>query len=294
VSIDATEGFAIPNVVLDQGGNAIAAWSNDLHPGAMARRRIAGVWQETSRLSADGRSPATPELAIDPSGNAVAAWSDPTAGVIGAAGFDATAPELRAVEVPASGAAGRAIAFKASPFDVWSATSPASWDFGDGTAGAGNAVTHVYTEVGQRTVGVSTTDMLGNSTAATHPILVSPSVLGLRVSPYAFRTSKPGRVSLRLAAASSLRFVVERVRSGRRAGAGCVAQTPRNRRRAICTRHVRAGSFALSRPSGTHRFKLPTRFAGHRLPRGRYRLSASPSAAGLTGTPSRSGFRVTG
>jgi hypothetical protein len=292
-SIDATEGQVIPNVVLDERGDAIAAWSNAGHPGAIARRRVSGVWQEPSRLSADGRSPATPELAVDPSGNAVAAWSDPTAGVIGAAGFDATAPELRAVAVPAAGAAGRAVAFAASPFDVWSA-SPAAWTFGDGATAAGNAVTHIYTEVGPRTVGVATTDALGNAAAATRAILIRPSVLGLRVSPYAFRTSRPGRVSMRLAAASSVRFVVERVRLGRRAGGGCVAPTAGNRRRAICNRYVRAGAFVRSRPSGTHRFKLPTRFAGRRLPRGRYRLSATPSAAGLSGGPSRNGFRVTG
>lgn len=294
VSIGPTVDTDIPNVVLDERGDAIAAWSNAGHPDAMVRRRIASEWQETIRVSAVGRSSSSPELAVDPNGNAVAAWSDPTAGVISAAGFDATAPELRAVAVPGSAAAGRAVSFSASPFDVWSAPSPASWTFGDGATAVGNAVTHSYADVGLRTVSVTTTDLLGNAAAATRPILIGPSVLGLRVSPYAFTTSRPGRVSLRLPSASSVRFLVERAQSGRRVGGRCVAPRASTRRRAACTRYVRTGSFTRSRPSGTHGFELPTRFAGRRLRQGRYRLSATPRAGGLRGAPSRSGFQVTG
>ena len=292
-SIDSTAGQVIANVVLDERGDAIAAWSNAGPPGAMARRRVAGEWQATTRISAEGRSPGTPELAVDSAGNAVAAWSDPIAGVVGAAGFDGTGPELRAVAVPASAAAGRAVSFSVSPFDVWSAT-PASWAFGDGATAAGNAVRHTYTAVGSHTVGIGTTDALGNPATATRMIVVAPSVLGLGVMPYAFRAVRPGRVRMRLAAASSVRFAVQRVRTGRRVGGRCAVPTVSNRRRAICKRYVRVGSFVRSRKAGAHRFRLPSRFAGRRLPRGRYRLSATPSAAGLTGRSSRSGFRVTG
>jgi hypothetical protein len=292
-TLDATGGTVVANVAVDAGGDAIATWSNANHPGAMARRRIAGAWQETTRLSADGRSPSTPELAVDPSGNAVAAWSDATAGVVSAAGLDATPPELRAVAVPAAVGAGRRVAFSVSPFDVWSATTPAAWTFGDGATATGNAVRHTYTEVGPRTVAVTTTDALGNATTATRAIVVAPSVLGLQVAPYAFRASRPGRVSMGLVVASRVRFVVERVRIGRRVTGRCVAPTAGNRRHAICNRYVRAGSFTRSRPKGRHRLKLPTRLAGRRLTPGRYRLSATPRASGLTGKPSRSGFRVT-
>lgn len=293
VSIDATAGASIPNVVVDRRGDAIAAWANDARPGAMVRRRVAGAWQETIRLSTDGRSPATPELALDPNGNALAAWSDAVAGVVTAAGFDGAAPELRAVTVPATAGAGRAVSFSASPFDVWSAPSAASWSFGDGATAIGNRVAHAYANLGRRTVDVTTTDALGNATTTTNAIVVNPSVLGLRVTPYAFRRSRPGSIGFRLAVASSVRFDAERAGVGRRVGGRCVSPTAANRRRAVCTRYARAGSFTRSRPAGRSRFKVPVRIAGRRLKAGRYRMSATPSAASLAGAPSRTGFRVT-
>lgn len=289
-------GAFVPSLVVDARGDAVAAWTDTTgpRPSIVAARRVGTDWQPPVRLTADERSAAGPELAVDPSGNAVAAWADSTAGVITAAGFDATPPEFRAVSVPASGAAGRPLAFSATPFDVWSAPLATAWGFGDGTTATGNAVSHTYNVVGRRTVGVTTTDLVGNTIGGTKAILIRPSVLGLRVSPNAFRRKRPGALSFRLAAASTVRFVIERVRNGRRAGMRCIAATRRNRRRAACTRYVRAGTFSRSRRSGSTRFKVPTRVSGRRLAAGRYRLSGTPRAAGLSGKPSRTGFRITG
>ncbi len=288
-------GASSPALVVDAHGDATAAWTDATgpRPSIMVGRRAGGSWQPPIRLTADERSPAEPDVAVDPAGNAVAAWSDTTAGIISAAGFDATPPELRAVGVPASGAAGRSVSFSATPFDTWSATLATTWTFGDGAAATGNLVAHTYKVVGTRTVGVSTKDLVGNSTATTRTILIRPSVLDLRVTPNAFRRKRPGAVGFRLAAAARVRFVLERVRVGRRVGSRCVAATPTNRRRAACTRYVRVGSFSRSRPSGRTRFRLPASVA-RRLAAGRYRLSATPRVAGLSGKPSRAGLRITG
>jgi hypothetical protein len=286
----------LPALILDARGDATAAWTDATgpRPSIMTARRVGADWQPPVRLTADERSAAEPDLAVDPQGNGVAVWSESTSGVISAAGFDATAPEFRGLTVPASGAAGRPLAFSATPFDTWSAPLATSWRFGDGASATGNAVSHTYNVVGRQTLAVTTTDLVGNTVGGTKSILIKPSVLGLRVSPNAFRRRRPGTLSFRLAAASTVRFGVERVRIGRTVGKRCVTATRANRARARCTRYVRVGSFSRSRRSGSTRLKMPTRIAGRLLAAGRYRLSAVPRAAGLTGNASRSGFRITG
>jgi hypothetical protein len=56
---------------------------------------------------------------------------------------------------------------------------------------------------------------------------------------------------------------------------------------------ISVGAFSLTRRAGRHRVRLPARVAGRVLRAGRYRLKATPTAARLTGAPSRTGFRVT-
>jgi hypothetical protein len=286
----------LPSLVVDARGNALAAWSEATAPNSsiVTARRDGGEWQPPVRLTGFEQSAFEPDVAADPSGNAVVAWDDSSDGAIGAAGYDATPPEFRALTVPSSGVAGMPLTFSATPFDIWSAPLATAWSFGDGTTATATAVTHTYTVAGKRTVIVATRDLVGNSVGGTKAILIRPSVLGLRVSPNAFRRKRPGALSFRLAAPSTVRFGVERVRIGRRVGKRCVTATRANRRRAACTRYVRAGSFTRSRPRGGTRFKLPTSIGGRRLAVGRYRLSGTPRAAGLSGKPSRTGFRITG
>ena len=258
----------------------------------LVSRRVGAAWEAPVLVSAPGRAAAQPRLAVDPLGNAVALWADRTAGGIGAAGFDASSPELRSLAIPATGAIGRRIAFTVSPFDVWSPLGPTRWAFGDGAAGTGASVSHTFLRLGPHKVDVAVTDALGNPAGATRSIVIRPSVLGLRVTPSRFRAARRGSVGFRLPAASRVRFVVQRVRAGRRVGRRCVAPTPGNRRRAVCNRYVRAGAFSLTRRSGRQRVRFPARVGGSVLRAGRYRLKATPTAAGLTGGPSRTGFRV--
>jgi hypothetical protein len=286
----------LPSLVVDARGDALAAWSDATapHSSIVAARRDGGAWQSPVRLTGNEQSAFEPDVAADPNGNAVVAWSDSSDGAIGVAGYDATPPEFRALTVPSSGAAGRPLSFSATLFDVWSTPLVTAWSFGDGATANGTAVSHTYTAVGARTVIVATRDLVGNAVGGTKGILIRPSVLALRVSPNTFRRKRPATLSFRLAAPSTVRFGVERARIGRKVGKRCVAATRANRRRATCTRYVRVGSFSRSRRSGSPRFKVPTRVAGHLLAAGRYRLSAVPRAAGLTGKASRTGFHVTG
>jgi PKD repeat protein len=63
-----------------------------------------------------------------------------------------------------------------------------TWDFGDGTTGAGQVVTHLYTEAGVYTATVTATNSMGSVTATTQvTIFVSPHVVHYIFVPVAFR-----------------------------------------------------------------------------------------------------------
>lgn len=106
------------------------------------------------------------------------------------------------------------------------------------------------------------------------------------------------RVSYRSDMRASVRFTVQRVRSGRRRGTGrdarCVAPTRRNRTARRCTRYVPVtGSFTRTARSGGNRFVFTGRLGGRRLARGPYRLLAMPTANGASGRSLARGFRIT-
>jgi PKD repeat protein len=61
----------------------------------------------------------------------------------------------------------------ASGTDTWSPVA-ISWDFGDGAKAAGAAVSHVYATLGTKTVTVTATDAVGNSSSQTRSISVTP------------------------------------------------------------------------------------------------------------------------
>jgi hypothetical protein len=52
------------------------------------------------------------------------------------------------------------------------------------------------------------------------------------------------------------------------------------------------GSFTRTRPAGADRFTFTGRLTGRPLTPGRYRLVATPTANGHTGTASRASFRI--
>jgi len=129
---------------------------------------------------------------------------------------------------------------------------------------------------------------------------------GLRVNPSAFRAARSGgsvksatvrtgtRVSYSLNIAGRVRFTVERRSSGRSVSGRCVTPTKANRKRAACTRYVRVtGSFTRTRAAGADRFTFTGRIGGRTLKPGSYRLVATPSASGRTGTAKRVSFRIT-
>lgn len=141
----------------------------------------------------------------------------------------------------------------------------------------------------------------GGGTTASAPPVISALKLSRRsflaatkgASAVAART-KPGTiVSYKLSTAATVRFTVQRLRKGRRSGRRCVKATAKNRRAKSCTRVIAVrGSFSRRRTAGADRFRFTGRMAGKRLAVGRYRLTVTPRAGGISGKPARATFTI--
>jgi hypothetical protein len=130
-----------------------------------------------------------------------------------------------------------------------------------------------------------------------------PVLTALKLTPTAFAPALTGpsiarragtRVSYALSEAATTSFVVQRATAGVRHGRSCV-RAPRHTRHARrCTRFVPVrGSFTRKGGAGRNSFHFTGRVGGRKLPRGSYRLQATPrAAAGNVGRRVTSQFRI--
>jgi hypothetical protein len=132
------------------------------------------------------------------------------------------------------------------------------------------------------------------------------AVSALTVSPRSFHAARRGssvvaaktkagtKVSFVLDQAATVKFTVARSQTGRKASGGrCVAVTSRNRKSRKCTRLVAArGSFSRSGVPGANGFGFTGRIGAKTLKPGKYRLIATPTAAGQTGAPVSAAFSI--
>lgn len=125
-----------------------------------------GRWGSPVALSAPDDLWAA-EIAADPQGYVTALWVGTTA--VRSRVFDAVAPLLDNVTVPTSGVVGQPVEMSVNPFDVWSSVTT-GWDFGDGGSGSGATVSHCYSTPGEHTVTIAGTDLAANATSATRTI----------------------------------------------------------------------------------------------------------------------------
>jgi hypothetical protein len=318
-----------PQVAMDQAGDAVVAWENVGGANRIVQAAVhsaAGAFSPPADLSAADVSAFSPRVAMDQEGDAVAVFarSSSTNDFVRAVGYDAAAPQLRGLTVPATGVVGSPVSFSLSPLDVWSPLADTSWTFGDGTAATGTAPAHTYTAPGTYTVGVSAADTLANRATVTRSISIAPppspsgsagsdaprkrqavALTGLRLTPSAFRAASSGpsvkaaaartgaRVSYMLNVAATVRATVQRATRGRRVGKRCRKASRANRTRKSCMRFVHVpGSFVRTRAAGADRFTFTGRIAGTALSPGRYRLLLAPTADARTGVTKRASFRI--
>jgi hypothetical protein len=313
----------LPRVTVDGRGDAIAVWERpkgtDLIVQAATRTAADAAWQIPLDLSAAGHSAFTPQVAVDGQGDAIAVWarSDGMNNIVQAAGHDGAGPLLQELSVPATGTAGAPVSFSVSPLDAWSALGVTSWSFGDGATATGAMLTHTFATPGTFTADVTATDALGNATSASRTITITPAaapprppvataaVAGLRLSRAAFRAARSGppikaasahtgtRVSYTLNVAARVRFTIQRARRGRRVNGRCITPTRANRKHSACIRFAAVrGSLSRNRLAGNDRFTFTGRLPGRALRPGHYRLTATPTASGHTGSRTSASFTI--
>jgi hypothetical protein len=186
------------DVAIDDGTVVFVAHDSGTNTDELlASRRSGGGWSAPALVdgAAAGTNLAGPDLATDAAGNALASWTA-TDGLgvksVAAAAFQASAPQLSAVSVPANGTTGAQLAFSAGASSTFAAIAQTSWDFGDGTPPVGGAaVTHAFAKAGTYTVTVTTTDSAGNATQATRQVTVATVPGTTPPSPRAPPTSPP-------------------------------------------------------------------------------------------------------
>jgi chitodextrinase len=181
----ASTSSSVPFVTGNRRGDAFVTWNGTMGEGVFAVRRAAGGEfgsVDTVALGTQGSAMPTINLnlrqvAVDDQGNGAAAWLKETnpGGVfqysIEAGFYDAAAPSLDAVSVPASGAPGSPIGMAATASDRLS-TPTIAWSFGDGATASGPAVSHAYGAPGAYSVTITATDGAGNVTSTSRSVVV--------------------------------------------------------------------------------------------------------------------------
>jgi len=158
-----------PAVAVGGTATSIVGWTQNLITPQAAVRPAGGAYAPAVSLPT-GFTFTTTDVAADGAGNGLAAYTDgigPGTQVV-VTGYDAVAPVIDAVNVPAAGIAGTPVAMSVDAFDEWGWT--AIWDFGDGATATGASVSHVY-EPGDHAVTVTVTDPAGQ-TATAGPVTV--------------------------------------------------------------------------------------------------------------------------
>jgi len=183
----AAPGTTYPAVAAGADGDAIVAWQGFDDRAVHAARLPSGAtaFEPAVAVASAAGAPAGsdlffigPQLGLDDQGNATAVWAadDVRAAAhhyrVQGAGFDAAAPALTAVTVPATATAGTPAAMSAAASDRWGPVT-LRWAFGDGATATGGAVAHAFGASGPFDVGVTATDAAGNVTGAVRRVTVS-------------------------------------------------------------------------------------------------------------------------
>ena len=241
-------------------------------------------------------------------------------------GFDNAGPQLRSLNVPASGQTGQQLGFSARAVDVWSNVASTNWSFGDGGSALGNDVQHAFASPGTYGAKVTATDSLGNATtsSARNVAVSAPPVPRAPLAPgdtelpivgevsMLRRTFAVGRASTPVAArrkakkpkkGSAFRFsssepasvsiLVQRQVKGRKSKKKCVKATKRNRRAKSCKRYVKAGELSRRAARGPNTVPFSGRIGKKALKPGSYRATlVATDEAGNKSLPARISFKI--
>jgi PKD repeat protein len=169
----ATTGTTEPALAVSPAGRATAVWQAGGSVFAATRPSGGAFLPSSPVLISSAAQPGFVEAAVAmaSSGDAVSAWPA-SANRVAIAVDDVTPPSVSAAG-PANAEVGAPVPLTATASDTWSPPVALSWDFGDGGAATGGAVSHVYATPGVRTATVTATDAAGNSASVAIPITVT-------------------------------------------------------------------------------------------------------------------------
>jgi Tol biopolymer transport system component len=185
---------------------------------------------------------------------------------------------------------GDSVSMSMAPSGDCVAFTSASTNLGDGFASADYPAVHLRVLRGECAKPPPVPDTGGGSSPPppdTAP--AGPSVLTkLSVKPKRFRTKGPKKgatIRFTLSAASRVTLRFFRLRTGHRKGKRCLVKVRRGKR---CTIAKRVGLQHVAGKQGANRRRFAGKLGGNALPRGRYRLTATPAK----GKPKRTTFTV--
>ncbi len=304
-------------VTFDGHGDALAVWDGEDGAVQSAFKPVGGAWQAPVDIGYGGG----PQVAVDGQGDAIAAWTSEDG--VQAAGYVATGPALNDISIPSEGTVDQPLTFSVSPFDVWSVLGETSWSFGDGAAASGTSVTHTYTAAGTYEVTLHSADTLGNVTSTSGKVTIAPSstaapsgsepTFGSPTS--GSPTSEPpviGTVSqsasvghergksragttfaLSLNEQATVGFSFLRHVSGRMVGSECLATTPRDAGRQVCSGTVLTGALSFAGHRGMNKVGFQGLVSRSKLRPGRYTLMiTATNAAGQHSSPKSLNFTI--
>jgi hypothetical protein len=314
---DAAAPHLRPKVAASGSGPTFVVWrSVDSASGHYeidaADRPQGGAFGAPVRISGDtGQDAKDGVVAAADTGAAMAAFTrfDGSANRIYVSQFDALPPVLSSADAPATATAGAESAFAAVATDDWGPVT-IHWDFGDGAAADGPAVTHAFAAAGNPTVTVTATDGAGNQASTTRSVVVAaalPVVSAVAVSPSRFavgqattaltarRAPRGTRIRFTLAAPAAARLTFQHPARGRRTHGRCAKPSHRLRKAKRCTRYVKDGK-ALTRANlgaGAQTVAFSGRIGRKALHRGRHRVVVSATGAqGATSTGHPARFTI--
>lgn len=321
-------GAGAPALAVAADGRALLAWLQLDRPGGtihllVAERPPGGTFGDPAPIDAAGAGASA--VALSDGGDGLAAW---TAGAsppyeLHVRGYDATAPTLSGVSVPASATAGASVSFSATPFDVWGPLTT-TWSFGDGATATGTNVTHVYARAGAFTATVTSTDAVDNVTSRSGTVHVTaaapspggaPRITDALLTHRRFRVGRArtplhgrARASARRRAGAvpvgtTFRFALDRaanVRIGfarqtlgvRNSSGDCVRRSRRLASGRRCRLFVPDGTLVRRAPQGAVAIPFSGRVGRRALAPGRYRAGLTAALGGRSSKPVRLSFRV--
>ena len=170
-----------PSIAATPDGRLLLTWgaqTSGMVRHLQATTRSGGGWGQSQDLVTSNPVVGT-TVAADERGNGLAVWWE-SGGAVRARAYDGAGPDLLALTVPARATSGAAAAMSVTPRDRWSGVSSTAWSFGDGAAASGISVSHTYARPGTYGVTVTSTDALGQETAAKRTVTVAAPAVTLQ------------------------------------------------------------------------------------------------------------------